>query len=85
MKIVAKHAAGKVLKSDGFQISAEAKLAKKKDPSIIDGTLGTFYFEDGSFKTFKVVHKVMSELKDEDIYLYSTSDGGPAFKEAILN
>lgn len=85
MKIVAKHAAGKVLKSDGFQISAEAKLAKKKDPSIIDGTLGTFYFEDGSFKTFKVVHKVMSELKDEDVYLYSTSDGGPAFKEAILN
>ncbi|MDD2492986.1 MAG: aminotransferase class I/II-fold pyridoxal phosphate-dependent enzyme [Bacilli bacterium] len=84
MRIIAKHAAGKVLKSDGFQISADAKLAKKKDPSIIDGTLGTFYFEDGSFKTFQTVHKIMNQLNDEDIYLYSTSDGGPAFKEAIL-
>ncbi len=85
MRIIAKHAAGKVLKSDGFQISADAKLAKKKDSSIIDGTLGTFYFEDGSFKTFQVVHKIMNQLKDEDIYLYSTSDGGPSFKEAILD
>ncbi|HKM30061.1 MAG TPA: aminotransferase class I/II-fold pyridoxal phosphate-dependent enzyme [Bacilli bacterium] len=85
MKIIAKHAAGKVLKSDGFQISADAKLAKKQDPNVIDGSLGTFYFEDGSFKTFKIVHEIMNKLTDDDIYSYSTSDGGPAFKEAILD
>ena len=34
-KTISKHAAGKVLKSDGFQISSEAKAAKKLDPSSI--------------------------------------------------
>ena len=84
-KTISKHAAGKVLKSDGFQISSEAKAAKKLDPSIIDGTLGTFYYEDGSFNTHNTVKEVFAELKDEEVYLYSTSDGGKDFHEAACN
>ncbi len=84
-QLLAKHSAGKVLKSDGFQISSEAKAAKKLDPSIIDGTLGTFYYEDGSFHTHQVVKDTFKDLKDEEVYLYSTSDGGKEFHEAVCN
>ena len=85
MKIIAKHAAGQVLKRDGFQISSEAKAAKKLDPTIVDGTLGTFYYEDSLFKGFKSVDKVMKHLNDEEFYSYSTSDGGEVATNAILN
>lgn len=84
-KTISKHADGKILKSDGFQISSEAKKAKKLDPSIIDGTLGTFYYEDGSFSTHNVIKEVFKTLKDEEVYLYSTSDGGAEFHEACVN
>lgn len=84
-KTISKHADGKILKSDGFQISSEAKAAKKLDPSIIDGTLGTFYYEDGSFSTHEIVKKVFKTLKDDEVYLYSTSDGGKDFHEAAVN
>ena len=84
-KTISKHSDGKILKSDGFQISSEAKAAKKLDPSIIDGTLGTFYYEVGSFKTHDVVKEVFSTLKDDEVYLYSTSDGGKDFHEAAVN
>ena len=84
-KTISKHADGKILKSDGFQISSEAKAAKKIDPSIIDGTLGTFYYEDGSFKTHDVVKEEFKTLSDDEVYLYSTSDGGKDFHEAACN
>lgn len=84
-KTISKHADGKILKSDGFQISSEAKAAKKLDPSIIDGTLGTFYYEDGSFSTHEIVKEVFKTLKDDEVYLYSTSDGGKDFHEAAVN
>ena len=74
-KTISKHSDGKILKSDGFQISSEAKAAKKLDPSIIDGTLGTFYYEDGSFKTHDVVKEVFNTLKD---------DGNDEFREKYL-
>lgn len=84
-KTISKHADGKILKSDGFQISSEAKAAKKLDPSIIDGTLGTFYYEDGSFSTHEIVKEVFKTLKDDEVYLYSTSDGGKDFHEAAVS
>lgn len=84
-KVIAKHSENKVLKKDGLQISADAKEAKKLDPTIIDGTLGTFYYEDGSFKTHDVVKEVMATLKDDDIYLYSTAHGPKEFHEASCN
>lgn len=84
-KTISNHADGKILKSDGFQISSEAKAHKKIDSSVIDGTLGTFYYEDGSFKTHNIVKEVFNTLKDDEVYLYSTSDGGKDFHEACVN
>lgn len=84
-KIISKHSEGKILKNDTFQISTEAKEAKKIDPSVKDGTLGTFYYEDGSFRTHNVIKEVFKTLNDNEVYLYSTSDGGKDFHEAAVN
>ena len=85
MKIIAEHAANKALKRDALQISAEAKLAKKNDPSVIDGTLGTFYYEDGTFKVHDTIAKKLNELNDYDKYLYSTAGGNNEYHDAIMN
>ncbi len=85
MKIIAEHAANKALKRDALQLSAEAKLAKKNDPSVIDGTLGTFYYEDGSFSVHKTISKKLNEINDMDKYLYSTAGGTDEFHDAIMN
>ena len=57
MRIVAEHACNKAMKRDALQISAEAKKAKKINPNVIDCTLGTFYYEDGSFSVHSTVNK----------------------------
>ena len=85
MEFLAPSKVGKVLKDDALRISSEAKQAKKNDPEVIDGTLGTFYYEDGSFHTHNVVKKVFDTLDDKDIYLYSTPDGGVDFQNAAFN
>lgn len=85
MEFLGKHAIGKVLQDDALKVSSEAKNAKKNDPAVIDGTLGTFYYEDGTFCTHNVVKKVFSSLSDQDVYAYSTSDGGKDFQNAAFN
>lgn len=85
MEFLANHSIGKVLKDDALSIGSEAKAAKKLDPSVIDGTLGTFYYEDGTFHTHNVVKKVFETLDDTDIYAYSTSNGGVDFQNAAFN
>lgn len=86
--LIASHVAGFVLKGDGFQISSEAKARKAKDPSVIDATLGTFYYDDNQFRAFPIVKKILGELAEKEdlrFYPYSTSDGGKDVKEALLN
>lgn len=85
MKIIAKHATGKVLKGDAFQISTEAKNAKKFDDSVLDCTLGTFHYENNEFKTFPTVKKIIHSLPDDLVFDYSTSDGGQDFSDAVIN
>lgn len=85
MRIIADHAANKALKRDALQLSAEAKIAKRKDPSVIDGTLGTFYYEDGSFKVHDTISKKLEKINDMDKYLYSTAGGTKEYHDAIMN
>lgn len=85
MDVLSKHAIGKVLRDDALKLSSEAKIAKQKDQSVIDGTLGIFYYEDGKFHTHRIVKRVFESLNDEEIYLYSTSDGGVDFQNATIN
>lgn len=83
--IIAKHAAGKVLKNDNLDIASQAKLAKKADPATIDATTGMFYYEGNIFRGFKTVDKILKNMSDENFYAYSPSDGGALFQEAVLN
>ena len=85
MKIVAEHACKRVLTRDALQISAEAKKAKSIDSSVIDGTLGTFYYDDGSFSVHSEVKKLIDEMTDAERYLYSTSSGSDEFHDAVMN
>ena len=85
MKTIAKHSAGRLLKGDAFQISTEAKLAKKSDPNVIDCTLGTFYDENFNFRSFPTIEKILNELPDDKFYDYAPTDGGSEFQQAVLN
>ena len=85
MEFLARSKEGKVLKDDALRLGNEAKNEKRKDPSVVNGTLGTFYYEDGSFHTHNVVKKVFNTLSDDDVYLYSTPDGGEDFQNAAFN
>ena len=62
MEFLGKHAIGKVLQDDALKVSSEAKNAKKNDPAVIDGTLGTFYYEDGTFKSMEKNNNNICEL-----------------------
>lgn len=70
------------LQDDALLISKEARIAKNLDNSVVDATLGTFYFEDGSFHTFDVIRNELKSLSDEELFLYSPSNGGDTFKES---
>lgn len=85
MNIIASHAKGKELKKDALLISAKAKEAKAKDSSVIDSTLGSFYYEDGSFSCHKTVRDIMDNLKDTEKYSYSPSKGTNAFENATIS
>ncbi len=85
MKIIAKHSDGLILSQDTFQISDITKREKAKNPAIIDGTLGVLNMEDGAFHTFKTVKEILFNAVDSKIYAYTTSDGGPEYREAVLN
>lgn len=85
MNIIANHAKGKALKKDALLISAQAKEAKAKNDKVIDSTLGSFYYEDGSFSCHETVKKIMDNLKDTEKYSYSASKGTAAFENATIN
>ena len=85
MEFLGQHAIGKFLQDDALKLSSDAKKAKKNDPEVIDGTLGAFYYDDGTFCTHKIVKEVFNKLGDQDIYSYSTVDGGKDFQNAAFN
>lgn len=85
MKLIAKHSDGLILSQDTFQISDITKREKAKNPAIIDGTLGVLNMEDGTFHTFQTVKDILHNTHDSKIYAYTTSDGGPEYREAVLN
>lgn len=83
MKIISKHSSGRKLKQDGYQISAIAKAKKLVDDSVVDCTLGTFFYEDGGFRGHKTVKKVDASLTDRERFSYAISEGGKDFEEAV--
>lgn len=84
MKVLSKHSESKKDTSTILTLSAQAKVAKKKDPTISDGTIGMLYDETGQLMTFRSVNQALFELNNEEKYAYSTTKGNPDFQEAVL-
>ena len=72
------------IKYDIPTISEEAKLRKKVNPNTINGTLGTFYYDDSTFKAYKTVKEILHNLEDNDFFNYAPTSGGPLFEDTAV-
>lgn len=83
MKIIAKRSESKKLSSNILTIAAEAREAKKLNPNVIDGTIGTLYDEDGKMLEFPSIKKIIDSLSYAEKFGYASTAGTAKFKEGI--
>lgn len=83
MSLLAKRSIIKEDKSNIITLGAIAKEMKKKDPSIINATIGMLYDENGKLFTFKSVDKALSLLSADEKYAYASTPGSADFHEAL--
>ena len=68
MSLSAKRSIIKEDKSNIITLGAIAKEEKKKDPSVINATIGMYYSEDGKLVTYESVNKALEALTDDEKY-----------------
>ncbi|MCR5461744.1 MAG: aminotransferase class I/II-fold pyridoxal phosphate-dependent enzyme [bacterium] len=83
MRIIAKRSESKKLSSNILTIAAEAREAKKVNPNVIDGTIGTLYDEDGKMLEFPSIKKIIDSLSYAEKFGYASTAGTAKFKEGI--
>ena len=83
MRIIAKRSESKKLSSNILTIAAEAREAKKLNPNVIDGTIGTLYDEDGKMLEFPSIKKIIDSLSYAEKFGYASTAGTQKFKEGI--
>ena len=83
MKIIASRSENKKLSSNILTIAAEAREAKKLNPNVIDGTIGTLYDEDGKMLEFPSIKKIIDSLSYAEKFGYASTAGTAKFKEGI--
>ncbi len=83
MRIIAKRSENKKLSSNILTIAAEAREAKKLNPNVIDGTIGTLYDEDGKMLEFPSIKKIIDNLSYAEKFGYASTAGTAKFKEGI--
>ena len=83
MRIIAKRSESKKLSSNILTIAAEAREAKKLNPNVIDGTIGTLYDEDGKMLEFPSIKKIIDSLSYAEKFGYASTAGPAKFKEGI--
>ncbi len=75
MRLLARHSEIKKDSSTILQKAAIAKEAKKKDPSVINATIGMLFDENESFYTFNCVKEAEKELNGAERYAYGSTIG----------
>lgn len=85
MSILSKEASKKESKGNALLIGQQARLAKSKDPSVIDSTIGMLFDEDGKFFTFKTVEKATEDLSGKEKYSYGSTSGSKEYHEALYS
>lgn len=83
MGLLAKHSEVKQDSSTILQKAALAKEAKKKDPKVINATIGMLYGEDESFYTFKCVEEAEKEVLGQERYAYANTIGTKSFLAGV--
>ncbi len=83
MSLLAKRSIIKEDKSNIITLGAIAKEMKKKDPEIINATIGMLYDEEGKLFTFRSVDKALGELTPDEKYAYASTPGSNDFHEAL--
>lgn len=83
MKLLAKHSVIKEDRSNIITLGVLAKEAKKKNPAVVNATIGMLYDEEGNLFTFKSVDKALFDLTPEEKFAYSSTPGNKDYHEAL--
>ena len=83
MRIIAKRSESKKLSSNILTIAAEAREAKKLNPNVIDGTIGTLYDEDGKMLEFPSIKKIIDSLSYAEKFGYASTAGTANLKKVL--
>mgnify|MGYP000986536624 CR=1 FL=1 len=69
---------------DILALAKEAQLAKQKNPSVIDATIGMF-FDDDRQMIIPQVKAAFNKIDVQNIFPYGTPSGGPQFEENLID
>ena len=83
MRLLARHSEIKKDSSTILQKAAIAKEAKKKDPSVINATIGMLFDENEEFYTFKCIKEAEKELSDSERYAYGSTVGLKPYLQGV--
>jgi aromatic-amino-acid transaminase len=83
MTLLAKRSIIKEDKSNIITLGAIAKEEKKKDPEVVNATIGMLYDEDEKLFAYKSVDKALSMLTTDEKYAYGSTPGSKDFHEAV--
>ncbi len=83
MSLLAKRSIIKEDKSNIITLGAIAKEEKKKDPSVVNATIGMYFNEEGKLVTYESVNKALSLLTDDEKYAYASTPGSASYHEAL--
>ena len=83
MSLLAKRSIVKEDKSNIITLGAIAKEMKKKDPSVVNATIGMLYDEEGKLFVFDSVNEALNNLTDDEKFSYASTPGPDTYHEAI--
>ena len=83
MTLLAKRSIIKEDKSNIITLGAIAKEEKKKDPSVVNATIGMLYDENEKLFAYKSVDEALSQLSTDEKYAYGSTPGSKAFHDAV--
>jgi len=83
MTLLAKRSIVKEDKSNIITLGAIAKEEKKKDPSVVNATIGMLYDENEKLFAYNSVDKALSLLSIDEKYAYGSTPGSKDFHEAV--
>ena len=83
MELLATRSVIKEDKSNIITLGAIAKEEKKKDPSVVNATIGMLYNEEGELFAFKSVDEALKRLSTDEKYSYASTPGSAKFHDAL--